>query len=620
MKAKLTPIVACVWLSMCLGLLPRAPAQTISGPLRLNPANPRYFTDDTGKAVYLTGSHTWNTLKDMGTSNPPPAFDYIGYLSFLQNHNHNFIRMWTWESPKSACAGSGTQYTSPFPWPRSGPGLANDNLPRFDLATFNEAYFDRLRGRVVAAGDRGIYVSIMLFDGYGIRLCRLANDGHPFDGANNINGINPANTIFTLNNPAALAVQQAYIRKLVDTVNDLDNVLYEIANEADGESTGWQYEMINTLNAYQQTLPRQHPVGMTFQSGSGLNATLFDSAADWISPGIVSLYGDNPPPGDGSKVILSDTDHIYGVGGDFNWVWRTFTRGLNPIYMDSMDSDALLEGARLAMGHTREYARRLELATTSPRGDLSSTTYALANPGVKLLVYQPGSGSFTVNLTTSAGTYTVEWFNPALGTSTKAANINGGAKRSFAAPFTGPAVLYLRSSYLPVEPSMAVDITSPVHETRIAAATSINLTATASERYGTISKVEYHSGGALLGTVTNAPYNWAWNNAASGMHTLTAQATNNLGMMMVSMPVTIIVGGQPVLTELKMTNGVASFILLGDLGYHYRIEASTNLIDWSPLQDVTVSSQPAYPGGAAIIEDALSVTFRARFYRAVLLP
>ena len=36
------------------------------GPLCVHPDNPRYFTDGTGKAVYLTGAHTWNNLVGLG--------------------------------------------------------------------------------------------------------------------------------------------------------------------------------------------------------------------------------------------------------------------------------------------------------------------------------------------------------------------------------------------------------------------------------------------------------------------------------------------------------------------------------------------------------------------------
>src|SRR5512133_354423 len=72
-------------------------AAPASGPLRVHPANPRYFADGSGKAVFLTGSHTWASLQDMGLANPPSAFDFPAYLDLLDRHHHNFIRLWRWE-------------------------------------------------------------------------------------------------------------------------------------------------------------------------------------------------------------------------------------------------------------------------------------------------------------------------------------------------------------------------------------------------------------------------------------------------------------------------------------------------------------------------------------------
>jgi hypothetical protein len=46
------------------------------GPLRVHSKNPRYFTDGSGPAVYLTAAHTWASLQDIGFNDPPPAFDY----------------------------------------------------------------------------------------------------------------------------------------------------------------------------------------------------------------------------------------------------------------------------------------------------------------------------------------------------------------------------------------------------------------------------------------------------------------------------------------------------------------------------------------------------------------
>ena len=105
---------------------------TAKGPLRVHPANPRYFTDGTGNAVYLTGSHTWNNLKDMGKTDPPAPFDFNSYLDFLERLNHNFIRMWTWELSKYAYSDSFT-FADPFPWQRTGPGTTLDGKPKFDL-------------------------------------------------------------------------------------------------------------------------------------------------------------------------------------------------------------------------------------------------------------------------------------------------------------------------------------------------------------------------------------------------------------------------------------------------------------------------------------------------------
>ena len=40
---------------------------------------------------------------------------------------------------------------TPQPWPRTGPGTANDGQPKFDLSSFDPAFFGRLRERIIAA-------------------------------------------------------------------------------------------------------------------------------------------------------------------------------------------------------------------------------------------------------------------------------------------------------------------------------------------------------------------------------------------------------------------------------------------------------------------------------------
>lgn len=467
--------------------VPAGQVASTAGPLRIHPSNPRYFTDGNGKAVYLTGSHTWAILQDQGNANSPRVFDFTAYLDFLKAHNHNFTRMWTWENARWAPWTDHDVFFDPLPYQRTGPGDAIDGRPKFDLAKFNQAYFDRLRSRVIAARDRSIYVAIMLFQGWSVfdgtqaDIPRLPGNpwpGHPFNVNNNINGINgdpnrdnQGLEVHTLQIPAITRLQEDYIRKVIDTLNDLDNVLYEIANEATCNSVEWQYHMVNFIKDYQRTKPKQHPVGMTalFTSGTGFcDDVLFKSPADWISPGDVG-YKTNPPAATGAKVVVLDTDHIWGVGGDRTWVWKSFTRGLNPIYMDPMDFSQLtmirpksqqkadmILSARSAMGHTLTFANKMNVAAMVPRGDLASTGYCLANPGREYLVYLPprrrhsiplvGSlfkSTVTVDLSAASGKLSVEWFNPRTGTSTDGGTTTGEGLRSFTAPFSGDAVLYI---------------------------------------------------------------------------------------------------------------------------------------------------------------------------------
>jgi len=444
-----------------LTLAAQAQPGPATGPLRVLQSNPRYFTDGSGKAIYLAGTHIWHNFQDNGhrlpkTEDPPPAFDYNAYLDFLAAHNHNFFRLWRWEAPKwSDAQPRGTiKYCQPHPWLRTGPGMAKDEKPRFDLTRFNSEYFDRMRSRIIAARDRGIYVSVMLFEGWEAQFTD-AWTYHPFNLDNNVNDIDgDAIGYFTVQNTAMgrkiLALQEAYLRKVIDTVNDLDSVLYEVCNESGSFSTAWQYHVINYVKKYQSTKPKQHPVGMTVQYANGTNAVVFNSPADWVSPNPGSPeenYRENPSATYRGKVIVNDTDHLWGhTGGDSVWVWKSFCRGLNVLFMEELlPSPTWQDSAREAMGQTRRYAQKIDLAAMTPAGELSQTGYCLASRGKEYLVFQPGNqGEFRVNLSDAPGTFSVEWFNVNTGIAVAGKPVSGGGSRTFTTPFGGPAALYLK--------------------------------------------------------------------------------------------------------------------------------------------------------------------------------
>jgi len=440
----------------------KAPPRPTSGPLRVSARNPRYFSDATGREVLLAGSHTWNSLVDMGRSDPPEAFDFEAYLDFLSRYGHNFIRLWTWDSTIWDTRANGRlgkdfiHHAAPLPWLRKGPGMALDGKPKFDLTQFNPEYFERLRQRVSAAGRRGIYVSVMLFEGWGMfhgNRRRGTKDqwawrSHPFHPDNNANGIDAKEKVHSRAHPAVNAIQEAYIRKVVDTVNDLDNVLYEVINE--GGEKEWDWWVVETVHRYERTKPHQHPVGITGHGAERL-ASMLASPADWISPGSQDGYKDDPPAWDGKKVSLLDTDHVWGVGGNGPWVWKSVMRGHNPLFMDPYDGavlgkrfDPQWEPIRRNLGHAIRLASQWNLAAMVPHEKLASTAYCLADPGNCYAVYVPTGGKVTVDLRATRAQYEVKWFAPSTGKAVDGKPVTGGANRELTAPFPGDAVLWLQ--------------------------------------------------------------------------------------------------------------------------------------------------------------------------------
>ena len=439
--------------------------QDTGNPLRVSDINPRYFTDSSGKAIYLTGSHTWNNLVDMHLPSGLDTFDYMAFLEFLQSYNHNFFRLWAWDLLTWNTGGNNEENIqlleiTPKPWLRTGPGNALDGKPKFDLSRINPAYFDRLKERVKAAEEANMYVAVMLFEGWGLQFSPDAFRNHPFHSQNNINEIeldieqeSDKLSIYELGNEKITRLQEAYVRKVIETVGDQDNIIYEISNENHPLSTDWHYHMIRYIKEVESGRGKSHPVGMTFQYKGGNNQALFDSPADWISPNPEGGYRDNPPVSTGDKVIVTDTDHLWGIGGNRKWVWKSFLRGLNPIFMDPYDGKVLEKGAgsewaedvRVAMGYTKRFADRMDLINAVPSTTVASSGYCLANRGKEYLVYIPEGGEVEINLTSVTGQFAIEWFDPVSGNSQGGEAVEGGSRITLVSPFeSGEAVVYIR--------------------------------------------------------------------------------------------------------------------------------------------------------------------------------
>jgi Family of unknown function (DUF6298)/Putative collagen-binding domain of a collagenase len=464
------------------------PTQPITGELTPS-GNPHYFRDASGNALILTGSQTWNTLQDWGTDGSPQVLDFNAFVKFLTAHGDNFTLLWTVELPKfcglPSTASSPPDFTvSPFPWLRTGPGKATDGGLKFDLTRFNQNYFDRLRNRVQALNNAGIYAGVYLFSGEFLNVFRCPSDGYPFTGANNINSVDdgyvsgPRGTgSITMTAPNAItAFQDAYVDKVIDTLNNLPNVLWIVSEEAPIGSLWWNKHMISHTRSYESGKPHQHPIGLAALIGTP-DAILYNSNADWVAPaGRISPADSCGTGNPHCKVNINDSDHSYWeIWHDTpqlnrNYAWENFMRGNQVLFMDPYlvyyprqnrnlcaspttgictAPDKRWNNLRDTLGYTLRYSRKLNLLNVTPQGALSTTGYCLAqtpSAGAEYLVYAPSGGTFTVNLAAmpASRTLTSEWFNPATGQVIAGKTLPAGSSAQvFTPPFSGDAVLYL---------------------------------------------------------------------------------------------------------------------------------------------------------------------------------
>ena len=322
----------------------------------------------------------------------------------------------------------------------------------------------------------------------GLGLALALDDGYT-------SGSSGVGSVTMSTNNAVSNAQDAYVKKVIDTLNDLPNVIWENSEEQPGASmTWWAPHIMGLIRAYEAggtfdgniyaVKPFQHPVGIGSLNYSDRNdTTLYASIATWVAPTINGIsFPANVSVNNQGKVAINDMDHSLfwtafinsdGTVQDQNlrgYLWENLTNGaegvlmMDPYLVSDKDSprrnncisptdgvctgvDAKYDKFRASMGYMQAFANtKLNLLKMTPQNSLSSTGHCLADnsaTGAEYVVYTPNGGTFTVNLAGTTRVLNVEWLNPASGAITTGAAITGGSTQSFTAPFSGDAVLYL---------------------------------------------------------------------------------------------------------------------------------------------------------------------------------
>jgi len=291
---------------------------------------------------------------------------------------------------------------------------------------------------------------------------RYFTDGNLFNGANTINGINVdrnrnrlGEEFFSLDDAEVVKIQKAYVEKMVETVNDLDNILWEICNEAPADAMPWQYELLRHLKAYERQKPKKHVVllspGGWKPGGWSLHpeTKLLESDADCIATANGWINQENPTVYQIREPVIFDLDHVAPGNHDPSLVWKAFTRGYHFSLYDHpfeqpQNETRAWQTVRANIRQTRLLSLRVrDMARMQPRSDLASSGYCLANQGQEYVVFAPQHEAFEVRGLRAGRTYRYEWFATREPSAPGAGSIVAGANLHRFQPPQQGAVLFL---------------------------------------------------------------------------------------------------------------------------------------------------------------------------------
>jgi hypothetical protein len=430
-----------------MALLLVAPTSPVPAaePICLHPENPHYLFFRGKPAILLTSGEHYGSVLNRD-------FDYVRYLDALQAAGFNLTRTFLGnyrEVPGSfgiidnTLAPKSEAYLCP--WPRGAMPKAGDGLAKFDLKSFDAAYWDRLKDFVAQAGKRGIVVELVLF-------CTVYDDKlwnvNPMNAGNNEQGIGKVNRleIFTLKDRELTAVQEALVRKIVATLKDCDNVYYEVCNEPyfGGVTREWTDHMISIIVDAEKDFSHKHLIAQNIANGSAkidrpnANVSIFNfhyavpPDTVGVNFGLNRVIADDETGFRGKEdrpyrteawdffiaggSVFSNLDYSYScLHPDGTAVVTTSPGGGGPglrrqlkVLKDFIEGFDFIK-MRPDNAVIRSGTANVPIGGNPPEARMSARV--LAEPGRAYAIYLKGGAQAELNLTLPAGKYKAEWIN-----------------------------------------------------------------------------------------------------------------------------------------------------------------------------------------------------------------
>ena len=449
-----------------------APAAAADRPLSLCPDNPHYFLFRGKPTVLLTSGEHYGAVLNLD-------FDAIPYLDELKARKFNLTRTFSGtyrEDPSAFGIVENTLAPRPkrflSPWARSSTPGASDGGMKFDLKSYDEAYFKRLKDFVGQAGKRGVVVELSLF-------CPMYNDKlweiNPMKAANNVNGVGKGGRldVYNLKDRELTDLQEAFVRKIVGELNNYDNLYYEICNEPyfGGVTKEWNDRIAAVVTDAEKGLPVRHLIAQNISNGSAKvkdpnpNVSVLnfhycsppDAVAQNYGLGRVIGFDETGFRGPADRPYRTDAWDFLVAGGavysnlDYSFsashpdgtlkvttspggggpelrkqlaILKAFMDGLDLVHMKP-DNAVVREGTITAPLTGDKRASK----------EVKATVRALAEPGKVYAVYVKGGVKAELSLALPRGKYRAEWLNTKTGAVDKAEVFDhDGGTRTLASP------------------------------------------------------------------------------------------------------------------------------------------------------------------------------------------
>lgn len=264
------------------------------------------------KGKKLAGSHTWNTVQPFNGKTTP--------LSKLVG---NFTRLWTVETRGAVLSSSS--------WGSKSSGLVKVGLvPWKKTGELNKRFYNRLATVVRKAEAKDIVTGVVLFENAFTSYFPGGWDNHPF------NGLGPRSAAEVHTRGPWNKYQRAHVKKVINTLEDFDNVIYEVGNELNSNSVPWfQTKVVEWVKKF-----TNKPIGVSYASGlkrsrGKTQDWITGTGADWSAP-----QGGERIPGFKGHYVF-DTDHASALRSNVSGLRNAWSRGDSLWLMTGLDGHIL---------------------------------------------------------------------------------------------------------------------------------------------------------------------------------------------------------------------------------------------------------------------------------------